>query len=649
MRDPITEAIFGDSEEGGVFIREDEVDALTEAIFARLDSSTPVKPAPSLAKAELTRESILREIEGLDDSEMAALEARFISRPLPKRIEPHKIVLANASKEILAGRAENDWFQIPSAEKPTTPSFKIERPKRRRIIFPVILLGFLILGGTLAVTRGVNPKLQGASFALLNAEQDLVFAPVARLSADLRNLSQNLITKAKEEPDRKKEFLAAAEEAEKIQEILDEFFEANRNFSWLNIFRSSPASPQAVSRFEEALSRAEKLELKTEELRPYLGWLRFWEQLLTRNGRYLVLSDLSADRQDSDWMVLEISAGKTRIHSTGRLSELNAAVTTKLVPPKAVQVSKTNFDFYETDWFGDSRTQSEVITRLFSATTQTDVDGVVMISDEVVGELGTGLELANVFSFLERTADWRGLERVFKNALETHNLNLFFRDSELQSFVEKENLAQVLKLSPAEDGLSLNLLSWRGEFNIGEVLYRPEFFVDGSIVSKLSVAVKNIGSGPGSAYLKLYLPFESDMLDSNGFAPSRRPPQFDYEGEGFESLKEIFEVSGDSSGFPRLDFYKEGDFLAVGGWVQLQPGRSVNATLEYRLPFRLDWRGASDTYKLKVLKPGDIKELNFIFETPPSEEVGFELTEPQGTLIGLKEDLLLEARLNFVK
>jgi len=75
----------------------------------------------------------------------------------------------------------------------------------------------------------------------------------------------------------------------------------------------------------------------------------------------------------------------------------------------------------------------------------------------------------------------------------------------------------------------------------------------------------------------------------------------------------------------------------------------VNATLEYRLPFRLDWRGASDIYKLKVLKPGDISELNFIFETPPSEEVGFELTEPQGTLIGLKEDLLLEARLNFVK
>src|SRR3989344_1833602 len=104
--------------------------------------------------------------------------------------------------------------------------------------------------------------------------------------------------------------------------------------------------------------------------------------------------------------------------------------------------------------------------------------------------------------------------------------------------------------------------------------YRPEFLADGSILGEVRVHVVGSPVSLTRAYVKIYMPLASTILDADGYAQRPKIPTFNYGQNGFAKHESVSNLSEKTLEIPaQLDTYVEGDLAVVGGWVIIPAGK----------------------------------------------------------------------------
>ena len=142
--------------------------------------------------------------------------------------------------------------------------------------------------------------------------------------------------------------------------------------------------------------------------------------------------------------------------------------------------------------------------------------------------------------------------------------------------------------------------------------------------------MRNNKKEDSSVYLKFYLPLSSAVLGSEGFSEKLSSPDFDYMANGFSQNQNINKLILNGEELEKFDFFREGEFLVVGAWVIIPSSARKIVSLEYRLPFRLDWQSGQDSYQLTILKPGFSGSIPFRFYTSLNDDISLNWQEPKG-------------------
>lgn len=396
----------------------------------------------------------------------------------------------------------------------------------------------------------------------------------------------------------------------------------------------------------------------------------FLNILLARDGDYLVVGANGARNapigaEPATYALVQIRSGQAGVAREGSVAELNAALPAKIIPPKPIQVLKTNFDFFETGWFFGISDFARAFGDLFAETSGEQPEGVVLVSSELAARLvsARGLSLnpnepgwiRPLLSSLLGGAQ----QDVIVSAIAARELQFHFFDESLMNQAQSLGLAASLSLPSGTDAFLAGFRSWEGgRAELELVDYQPDFFVDGSIVSTLDLRLANPQNEPLTIYAKIAVPKGSILLAEAGFADPLAPPAFDYASHGFKpNPYTSAPLSLPADFFPRLDFFEEGPFAVVGGWVRFAPLAVQTLSIRYRLPYRLDWQRGLDTYRLEIFKSGLAGEIPFRYQASLEAGVDFEWRQPSGYRAAglaeyqttLRRDETLRATLKYQK
>lgn len=125
-----------------------------------------------------------------------------------------------------------------------------------------------------------------------------------------------------------------------------------------------------------------------------------------------------------------------------------------------------------------------------------------------------------------------------------------------------------------------------------DVKFVAEIQPDGSIIDTVTLRREHLGSKGelfrgvrNVSYLRTYVPKGSQLLSASGFE-SPPPNLFKKPDADYQPDPDITEVE-DSAVMTAdgVEVAEEGSRTVIGGWLQLEPGRSQIITYRYRLPF----------------------------------------------------------------
>ncbi len=577
-------------------------------------------------------------------------------------------------------RAEEDWFLIKSqpgeyfnirknslGDGNSRSGHKTWLAGLFLFLLPAVLGFFLFSGDSNFVKASIgtfNSKLMSAaSFTLVNSEEGSSFPFLVRIRNKLN--SQNQIQNA--------------------AVSIDKFLEKNSAFSWQDVFRKNFLWADN-SMFLEwnllELARAELLSLEKQyntetlknlrlELDQGISWLNFWQNLFQPGKDYLIVL---ADSENSSpgggvpviYTLVRTTDSGLEVVNSGKFSALDAAASSKIIPPQPLQVFSTSWLPTMAGWFLDFGESAKTTLDFFANTTQTQPIGLVVVSKDALKSFSLkesilfNIDSTDWFSGLmqalsrKQPQKWVALSDSLEDLLAAHKIQFYFADKSLQEFVNSSGWIN----SPVADNKSGSLgVAWVADkpgLKTELIEHNSDVFEDGSIVSKLNISLRQASSDAVSGYYKIYIPRGSQVLKVDGFSARKVSPDFDYSGKGFTKdarLSEIKEFSANKN----VDIFEEGGFDVLGGWVSLKSEERKVFSVDYVLPFRIYYKGGDARYQFKVFRPYQPEDIPFRFTVSPQKGVEIISLNPDGFISeglgehqsNLARDLRLEAVLRF--
>lgn len=343
---------------------------------------------------------------------------------------------------------------------------------------------------------------------------------------------------------------------------------------------------------------------------------------------------------------IDVDRGELRrIHVLpGGPYDLRDQLLVRSAPPQPLQLIADRWEFQDANWFPDFLASATKIRWFWSKSGQPTLDGVVAVnaamverllrvtgpielpeygkvitSRNVLFELQKSVELeydreerapkkivgALLAELLERLqrlpkSSWIDVARAVTEGLETKDIQIaLFRDDE-QSLVESYGWAGRVKPTDG-DALAIieaNVAGQKTDTSISEKVHHlVEVGNDGSVIDTVKLVrthealrgelfkgVNNV------SYVRFYVPEGSTLLSADGFSPPN-PALFDHStdpsDEDLDRLVVPEPTITQESGSLGLDVTREFGRTAFGGWVQVEPGHTVETTIRYRLPFTL--------------------------------------------------------------
>ena len=482
----------------------------------------------------------------------------------------------------------------------------------------------------------LNTKLLStASFTLVNSGQSSVFTKLVEINSRLKSGG------------------LAAGPADGITK----FIEGNNNFGWLNIFKKKAGGGDFRLKSLEFLDSvglaAESVSSLGESLRPaaadlkkYIGWLNFWDQLTQPDKYYLVITTDAAQAwpgggRPDGYALVQIEEDGLETLSSGKFSALDGALNLKIVPPEPVKLISTAWLPSQAMWFLDFKESAQTLIDFFESVTQKKVDGAVALDKDFLRRLSFKESLLfeadssgwfyGLIEALARKPNtrWPSLAEYLERGLASHQVQFYFKDSALEKFVEDSNWSLAARPSPQDDTLGISWASLDGVSPDLELIeYKINIFDDGSVMAGLSLMLKQPLGSTGRNYFKIYLPLGSQLLKAEGFSPPEKIPEFDYTSGGFSTQPRLNSVS--TSGPGGSEIFKESGLTVAGGWVQLKSNSRNTLNLEYLLPFKLSRKKSLADYRLKVFRPHQNQDVPFRLVAVPQKGIQLTSLEPNG-------------------
>ncbi|MBD3281809.1 DUF4012 domain-containing protein [Candidatus Uhrbacteria bacterium] len=341
--------------------------------------------------------------------------------------------------------------------------------------------------------------------------------------------------------------------------------------------------------------------------------------------------------------IAEVRMLNGEIHSIyvpeGGPYDLKSQLTARVQSPEPMHLINPLWQFQDANWFADFYKSAEKINWFWSKSGQPTVDGIIAVNAsfmedilEVTGpiempEYGKIITADNFYIETQKAVeieydkkenkpkkfigdmfdellakvkampkdDWLKLAAAASEGLGTKDIQMAMFREEEQEFVEqfgwggrfKETDGDFLAITEA------NIAGQKTDRVVKEsVLHEVNIKASGSIENKVHLnrvhqgeknelfyGVRNV------SYVRFYLPKGAEVLSAEGFLPPperlfKEPLEEDGKDPELESIEESAEP-GPGTVWTAM----EGDYTVVGGWLQLDPGRSQDVIISYRLPF----------------------------------------------------------------
>ncbi len=321
--------------------------------------------------------------------------------------------------------------------------------------------------------------------------------------------------------------------------------------------------------------------------------------------------------------------------------DLRSQLKARVLPPEPLRLVSSRWEFQDANWFADFPTAAQKIDWFWSKSGQPTLDGIITINAHVLQmllkstgpitlpEYGKTLDAENVMLELQKSVEleydktenkpkkiigdllplllekMRGTDeqgmltyaRVFGEALQTKDIQLWFRNADEQSVAQEMGWDGSFP-AVVGDTLALNEANIGGQKTDAVIDERTthdiDIQADGSVVDTVTLERQHTGSkgelfqgANNVAYIRLYAPSGSTLIDADGFQP---PPLTAYKATDTDALPDEdvarveLEIGQEANGVQVTEEYGRTVF---GGWVQLRPGGSSKTTFRYKLPMNV--------------------------------------------------------------
>ncbi len=399
---------------------------------------------------------------------------------------------------------------------------------------------------------------------------------------------------------------------------------------------------EQVGALPKQLNQAEQMvrELKTlsEAMAVFLGKDGLRNYLL-------VFQNDSELRPSGGFMgsVAEVRFQNGKIHSMyvppGGPYDLKSQLTARVQAPAPMHLINPLWQFQDANWHADFSKSANSINWFWSKSGQPTLDGIIAVNASfmekilfVLGpiemtEYGKTITSENFYLETQKAVEleydktenapkkfigdmfdkilassknltkdqWLMLAAAASEGLDTKNIQIAMFDNEEEGLINQFGWGGSFK-ETGGDFLAIvgaNIAGQKTDRVVKEsVLHEVKIEADGSIIDKvllnrmheglkneLFYGVRNV------QYVRFYIPKGSELLSAEGFlSPPENLFKKPLASDPKDEILEIIETT-EKTGPNSTTVSVEGNHTVVGGWLQLDPGRSQDVVITYRLPF----------------------------------------------------------------
>ena len=337
----------------------------------------------------------------------------------------------------------------------------------------------------------------------------------------------------------------------------------------------------------------------------------------------------------------------------------------KAIPPKPIQKISTAWSLHDSNWFLDFPTSAKKMAFFYEKAGGPTPDGVIAINEkvmerllEVVGpismpEYGVVLNSDNFVEIVQYEVEEdydKDLNRpkkilndmiplvfdkfsslsiedlgrvfsVFKDSLNKKDILIWINYPKYQNFILENGWGGEIIETKDSDYISVvvsNINGFKTDRVVDQSITKiTEIQEDGSIINTVTIKRSHNGgdtdyewfNNVNSAYIRVYTPLGSELLDASGYTKEDYEAPIDYQKAGFNFDKDVRSSinSNSAKNFNGVDIFVESGKTVFGSWVYVSPKEEVVLEYKYKLPFSLNTQKKAD-------------DLDFVFQIQPGYE-----------------------------
>lgn len=428
----------------------------------------------------------------------------------------------------------------------------------------------------------------------------------------------------------------------------------------------------------------ENLPKINNDLKILIGYSDNFLEILGHKGskRYLVLFENNRELRPTGgfmgtYALVDIADGQIKNLKIEGPYNLDGNLYEKIIAPEPLRLIQVKFFLRDANWFLDFPMSAKKIMSMYEKSGGPTVDGVFTVTGnvmeallDVMGEIDmpeydTKINSANFFDetqweveydydkelnepkkfladlfpiFLDRLTNlnknkWPDALNAIYKMLEQKDIMMYFNDEKIENFVKEFNWTGEIKQT-TKDYLSVvttNIGGGKTDHIIDQkILHEAEILEDGSIVNTVTITRIHNGdpndfwtSIKNMAYMRVYVPLGSEMLEAKGFDKEfwgvLRPLE---EGSVPDSLISDIESNMKVNNENGIRIMQEDGKTVFGNWMGVECGQVKTVMIKYKLPFNIKTMGLDPalSYGLFLQKQPGTKafEISSILKYPRS-------------------------------
>lgn len=416
---------------------------------------------------------------------------------------------------------------------------------------------------------------------------------------------------------------------------------------------------------------SQKIPVILAELKSKRTELDIFRQILALEGRrtYLLLFQNPAEIRATGGFIgsygtMKLENGRIIEFAVDDIYNPDGQLKIKVLPPRPLLKITSSWGGRDANWFFDFANSAKKVSWFLEKTTNVEPDGIISLNPSVIEKILTFTgpidmpeyqKTVTSENFWEETqiqtrtgADrakgqpkrfltilgpkllakikeipaekWPELAKHMAQALNEKEMQLYFRDSKIQAFIESKGWGGRVRGVPDKDYLAVvhtNIGGGKADYvTAQEIELLTEIEHDGGILNTLTLRRSHAGKNEkywwwrarNYDYVRIYVPQGSELLESSGFRPEPKllnvdRDRYDEIHEDIGLLANVRPILADST--KHVEILEESGKTVFAGWLVIDPGESASLNIQYRLPFPTGY--ASPGYALITQKQSGIR------------------------------------------